>query len=202
MIAALACLALSSPVEPVPSLELPAFEPVAAPAPMLIGGDTPFSWTFVEANYLWRDVDALSDELDGWELRASLELFLNLFLQGSYSQISGDADLDQYSLGVGFHLPVGTMFDVFGVLSYAKDEVDGSGFSDEADGPMAEVGGRVMLGEKFEVNGELIWADLDESDTGFDLGGRFYITPRISLGANVTVFDEDELFAVGGRFQF
>lgn len=202
MIAALACLALTTPVEPAPNLELPAFVPVAAPAPMLIGGETPFSWTFVEANYLWRDVDALSDELDGWELRASLELFLNLFLVGSYSQLSGDADLDQYSLGVGFHLPVGTRFDAFGILSYAKDEIDGSGFSDEADGPMLEVGGRFMLGEKIELNGEIIWANLDDSDTGFDVGARFYIIPALSVGANVTVFDEDELFALGGRFQF
>lgn len=209
MIAALACLALSTPIEPAATLELPAstlelpaFEPVAAPAPMLLGGNTPFSWTYVEANYKWRDVDGLNDSLDGWELRASFELFMNLFLQGAYSQISGDVDLDEYSLGAGWHFPVGTTFDVFGILSYTRDEVDGSGISADEDGPMAEVGGRVMLGEKIEANGEIIWANLDSSETGFDVGGRFYITPKISVGANVTWFDQDELFAVGGRFQF
>ena len=202
MIAALACLALSTPIEPAPALELPVYEPAAAAPAPLIGGETPFSWTYGELNYLWRDVDAIDDSIDGFELRASFEILLNLFLQGSYSQLSGDADLDSYTLGVGWHLPIGTKLDAFGILSYAKDEIDGSGFDDDVDGPMGEVGARFMLGEKIELNGEIIWANLDDSETGFDVGGRFYFMNNLSVGANVTKFDEDEMFAVGARFQF
>ena len=201
MIAALALVALSTPVEPASTLELPAYEPLTAPAPLL-GGGGPFSWTFVEANYLWQDVDAIDDSVDGWELRASLEIFFNIFLQGTYSQLSGDADLDTGTLGAGIHFPIGETFDVFGILSWATAEVDGSGFDSDEDGLMGEIGGRFRLGERIELNGEVIWADIDESDTGFDIGARFYILDPLSVGANMTVFDEDESFALGARWQF
>jgi hypothetical protein len=206
MFALLATLTLSTPAPALPAadaaatFEMPALALEPMPAPALLGGDSPFSWTFVEANYVWNDVDAVDDTLDGWEARASLELFFNLFLQAAYSQVTGDADLDQWNIGAGWHFTLGTSLDLFGILSFATQEIDDINFDE--DGLMGEVGARYKLGERFELNGEIIWADIDESDTGFDVGARFYLIPALSLGANATFFGEDETYAAGARFEF
>ena len=205
MIAVFSLLALFVPNEGAPSSELPELTLVPSPtrlAPAAQENYPGFSYTFVEANYLWTDVDAVDDSLDGWETRVSVEIFFNLFLQGSYSQIAGDADLDQTRLGLGFHLPVGGRIDAFGILSYAHEELDGSGFDESEDGVVGEVGGRFWLLDRLELNGEVIWADIEESDAGLGVGARFYVIPALSLGASMSVIDEDESFALGARFQF
>lgn len=201
----LACLALSAPTEAAPTYELPVLEPVYAPtspAPALLGSDTGFSWTYVEADYVWTDIDALDDTLDGWLAKASLELPLNIFLQASYGQTTGDTDLNETRVGAGWHFGLMDTVDAFGILSYVYEDVSGSGFDDTEDGIVGEIGARLFLGEKLELNGEVIWADIAESDTGFGLGARYYIIPALSLGANGTWIDSNDTYAVGARFQF
>lgn len=176
---------------------------VLSPSPVVLapaadGPKSLLSYTWIEANYLWSDFDAIDDSLDGWEARASWEIPLGIFLQGSYSQLSGDADVDTWRFGVGWHLPIGQKFDVYGILSATGQDIE----DENEDGIAAEVGGRFLLGEKIELNGRVLWADLDDSNSGVGVGGRFYFTPALSAGLNVDFEEDREAYAAGLRFQF
>ncbi len=199
-------LSAATPNVPEASAASLALDPVAAfvasPAPML-ESDNPsgFSYTFVEANYVMYEPDGFDESLDGFEFKASLEIFLNIFLQGSYSVLSDDSDLDLYRIGAGWHLPIGETLDLYGILSFASAELDGVTDVDE-DGLAANVGARFWLTDKFELNGEVEWLDLDESDMGVGAGVRWYLMERISLGLNIETLDSDETYTVGARFSF
>ena len=199
MFLAMAFLALPATAESAPLYELPELPPVSAPVPVLAEGPSKISWTFAEVNYKWVDVDALDDSIDGVELKGSLEILLNIFLQASYSMLSGDVDVDETRIGAGWHFGVGDTLDLFGILSYAYEDPDGG---DSEDGVRGEAGARFLLGEKIELNGEAIWQNIDESDYGIGVGGRFYLTPKISLGLGAEILDNDETYTAGARFQF
>jgi hypothetical protein len=196
----IALLALSTPAPAPSSLEFSAEPVVLAPAVADEPMQGAFSYSFIEANYLWTDIDGLDDPLDGWEARISFELPLNIFLQGSYGQVSDDFDLDTWRLGAGWHLPVGQKLDFYGILSVAGQDVE-DGEND--DGVAAEIGGRFLLGNRMEVNARGQWMDVEEdSEAGVGIGGRFYFTPKLSGGVNADFLEERELYAIGLRYQF
>jgi hypothetical protein len=176
-----------APIEPAPAL--------AAEEPRRGS----FSYSFIEANYKWTDIDGFGDSLDGWELRASFELPLNIFLQGSYGQLSGDTDIDEWRFGAGWHLPVGQKLDFYGILSMAGTDIQDG---DNDNGVAAEVGGRFMVVDKIELNGRVIWADVSDSDGGAGIGGRFYFNPQTSFGLNADFTGDATTYTAGLRFQF
>jgi hypothetical protein len=170
-----------------------------APAPV---EDVPeMEYTYIEANYLWTDSDTLDETVDGVEVTGSLELPLNLFAQLTASRQSGDVDLDQYRLGIGYHLSIGSRIDAYGILSAAHAETDGSDDDFDDDGIAGEVGVRMLLTPRIEVNGSAEWADVDESDYGVGVGGRFYLIDMLSLGARAEFLDSGDSYTVGVRFE-
>ena len=177
--------------------------PLAAPPfrPVIGGGKNGFSYTYAEANYLWRDSDAAGQHIDGYELRGSFEIIFNLFLQASYARLTNDANLDEYGVGLGYHLPIGNTLDLYGTASYRKDDFSGGGSAD-ADGGMLAAGARFWLTEKLELNGELQWANVHESAGGVEVGARWYLIDLLSLGGSYRHLDNDDSFAVGARVQF
>jgi hypothetical protein len=177
----------------------PAFRTAAAP---VVDDDVPeMEYTYIEANYLWTDSDDADDTLGGWELVGSLELPLNFFGQISVSQQSDDADLEQYRIGAGYHLPLGARLDAFGILSFAHTEVDDSGNDFDDEGVAAELGGRFLVNPKLEVNGSVEWMDVEESETGVGFGARWYFIDALSLGGRIERVDTDESFSVGLRLE-
>lgn len=202
MTALIALLALSTYAPATSPLEYSPAPALLAPAAAEDGKKSSFSYSYVEANYLWTDLDAIDDSLDGWEVRLSFELPLNFFLQGAYSELAGDADLSQYRLGAGWHMPLGDVFDVYGILSVTGAELEEDAFDTDEDGIAAEVGGRFLLGDRIELNGRGLWVDLEDSEAGLGVGGRFYFTPALSAGLNVDYLDNSESYTAGLRFQF
>lgn len=196
----------ATPDAPEPTSASLALDPVAAfvaaPAPLL-QDEKPsgFSWSYIEANYIWLEPQTGGQNFDGWEVKASLEIFFNLFLQGSYSKLSDQSDLDLYRIGLGWHLPVGDSLDLYGLLSYASTKLDDVTDVDE-DGVVADVGARFWLTPKLELNGEAEWADIDESDFGIGIGARWYFMNRFSFGLGVKTLDSDETYNAGLRFSF
>ena len=190
-------LALIAPTSIGSETKLAPAVPARAPA-----DDVPeMEYTYVEANYLWTHSDDADENVDGWELTGSLELPLNFFGQVTISRQSADADLDAYRIGAGYHLPLGSRFDAFGILSVAHEEVDGSGDDFDDTGLAAEVGGRMLLRPKLELNGSVEWADVDDSETGLGVGARYYLIDALSLGGRIESVDSDESFSVGLRFE-
>jgi hypothetical protein len=172
-----------------------------APIPVVDEPDRPgFSYTFIEANYIVLDSDAADDNIDGFELKGSLELPLNFFAQLSGSSLSGDADLDQYRIGAGWHFALGKTIDAYGILSYV-DQNFSNGIDDE-NGLTGDVGARLALTPKVEVLGFAEWADVESSEVGVGAGGRFYVTERLSLGLQALFIDTGDEWTAGARFQF
>jgi len=198
MLTVLALSGLAGEPVTLPEAALP---PISA-APLVQDDKPTFSYTFVEANYLWTDIDGLDDPLDGWEVRGSIELPLNLFIQGSYSEISDTEEFHEYRLGLGWHLTLGKSIDAYGILSVAGAELEDSAFDADEDGIAGEVGARFLLGEKIELNGRAEWVDVDGSEVGFGAGGRFYFNSSLSAGLDVGFIDESESYSAGLRFEF
>lgn len=190
-----------SPVleQPLLSAFLTPAQPVAPPAPLLLGGGT-FGYTYAEINYVYTDLDGVSGDLNGAEATLSWNLLAGLFLVGTYGTNDGSIDIETYKIGAGYHIPLGDKLDILGVLSYVYNSV-GGGLSD-VDGYELDVGARFMLFEKLEVNGLLEWVDLNDENFGVELGGRFYLIDHLSLGATVETIDDDFRFTAGARFQF
>jgi hypothetical protein len=190
---ALPRLALGAATEPAPAR-------VASP---LLGDDFPeMEYTYVEANYVYNDSDLVDDKLDGWEVTGSLELPVNFFLQGTVRQLSGDVDLKSYRLGAGWHFGFTKRFDIYGILSYARLESDGSDDDFTDDGPAGEVGLRFMLTHNIELNGRTEWADVGDNDPGVGAGARFYLSDSLSLGARYDTVSGDDTVTAGVRFEF
>jgi len=172
-----------------------------APASALDTADKPgFSYTYVEGNYVWLDSDAADDHLDGFELTGSLELPLNFFVQATGSTLGGDADLDEFRLGAGWHFALGDTIDAYGLLSYVDQNFD-SGVSDES-GITGDAGVRLMLTPKVEVHGYAEWADVEDSEVGLGGGARYYLTERVSVGLQTLLIDSGNEWVAGLRFQF
>ena len=163
-----------------------------------------FSYTYIEANYLWFEPDAGDDNLDGYEIKGSIEIFLNLFLQAAFSEVSDDFDVQQWKVGLGWHLPIGNALDLYGLAGWAGQELDFDEFEEDQDddGPSLAVGARFWITPKLELNGEAEWADVEDSEAGFGIGGRWYFNPNLSLGLGAKTFDSNETFNAGLRFSF
>ena len=171
------------------------------PAPVLASADKPgFSYTYIEGNYVRLDSDTADDNLDGFELTGSLELPLNFFAQLTGSTLSGDADLEQYRLGAGWHFALGDTLDAYGILSFVDQDFH-DGVSDES-GLTADAGVRLMVTPKVEVQGFAEWADVDGSEVGIGGGARYYLTQRLSLGLQGLFIDSGDKLTAGARFQF
>ena len=199
----------------VPALLSPGPEPAATPSPALPAAVEPLApaafapaadfpemeYTYAEANYVWTDSDLVDDEIDGWEATGSLELPLNFFLQATYRDQSGDADLSTTRVGAGWHFGFTSRLDAYGLLAYERLEVDSSDDDDTDDGVAGELGLRLLLTDSLEVNARTMWADVGDSDAGIGVGARFYFTDRLSVGARIDAVGDDEVLAAGLRFE-
>jgi opacity protein-like surface antigen len=171
------------------------------PVPIAPSDDLPeMEYTYVEANYIVTDSDDLDETLKGVELTGSLELPLNFFGQVTYTRQSNDADVDVWKLGAGYHLPIGSRLDAYGILSYVHAEVS-DGIDDSEDGAAAELGVRFMLLQNVELNGAAKWIDLNEDDYGIAVGARWYLIDRLSFGGRLETIDSDTTVALGARFE-
>lgn len=198
----LLCLLVSAlPTEPLFTIEPTSYAPYASGA--AAADDFPeMEYTYIEANYVWTDSGIVDDTLDGWEFTASLELPLNFFLQGTYLDQSSDADVTVYRIGAGWHFGFTSRLDAYGILGYQGIEVDDSTGDFDDDGVSGEIGLRALLTDSFEVNGRARWADVEDSEFGGGVGARFYITERLSAGANYDQVSGDDIISTGLRFEF
>ena len=208
-------LVATLPTQPLYAIEPAATEPLAAfgarsePSPFLAYSpiarapeDFPeMEYTYIEANYVFTDSKIADDTIDGYELTGSFELPLNIFLQASASQQSGDADLTRYRAGVGWHFGFLSRFDAYGILSYETLELEDSGADFDDESAAAEVGLRVLLTRSIEVNGRSQWSDNGDGDPSLGLGARFYFSGFLSVGARFDTTGDEDTGSIGLRFE-
>jgi hypothetical protein len=96
---------------------------------------------------------------------------------------------------VGFNWPLSQNLDLVSTLSVDRIELEADGDSESEDGVGVGVGLRGRIGGRFEwtVGGK--YRDIDVTKiTTFSLGGRYYISPRFAVGAEVVAneYEDDE----------
>ena len=182
--------------------------PLAAePAPIrwsapLADDFPPLEYTYVEANYVRRDSKLADETLDGWDLTGSLELPMNFFLQATGHDQSGDATLSGYRLGAGWHFGLFSRVDGYVIAGYEHLKLSDSANDDTEDAFSGELGGRVMITHKIEANARLLYADLGDRNPGAGVGARWYLMPRLSIGARYDRLGDDDVVSAGARFEF
>lgn len=160
------------------------------------------NYTNLEVNYLDLEVgDGFTVNGDGFEIGGSWELNDQFHLFGSWQDQSYDFGIDGNTLeiGGGWSHAFSDTLDFVGTLSFLDAEIE-----DASDDGMAIGGGiRSRLGESFEVDAALKYVDFDSgSDTGIQLGGRYYINDSMALGASMDSFDDVDTLRLGFRWEF
>ena len=163
-------------------------------------GTSNFNYTYGQLDICLVDADFPgSDSELGVQFLGSFRAWRDLFVRASYLDSGGDADLSLLKVGAGWAVPIQTDLDVYGLFSVAHTEV-GSG---DDTGWALEGGVRYMANEKFELNGLLEVVDLEDTEFGLGVGGRYYFNDRLSGGLNYeTISDFVDIFYVGVRYQF
>lgn len=191
------------------------------------------SYTFVEGGYTHAEMD-LGDgfgnpKADGGYLRGSYALTDATYVFGGYSRVSDSdsaegikvkADLDQYELGLGWHMPMTDRIDFTAEAAYVRLDSKlkisgipaGSGYEDlngtyDSDASNA---GRVTLGlrgtpsartEAWAKAGAMDGSDMDSEFVG-NLGGQFKFNPTWGLVGDINWIGDVTQYSVGVRASF
>jgi hypothetical protein len=171
-----------------------------------------FSYNFVQAGYQEIDID---DDLfsgfdvdgDGYFVSGSFELSDNWFVAGGYASSDFDfgVDLDELSVGAGYHVPLNNNVDFYGLLSLVRVEASASGLgSSDENGYAAEIGVRGMIGDRFELNGSLGYVDLDDGGDGtaFGAGLLYQFSNAFAAGLALNFEEDVKAYGIGVRLYF
>ena len=171
------------------------------------------SYSYAEGGFGIVDVDAFSEDGDGYFVGGSLGFGTNWLGYVEYSVASFDeggaeADVDEIQIGFGGHFPMNDDVDFIGKLAYVDQSIDVSvpGFgsaSDSESGYMLSAGVRGVAVGRLDLTGEIQYVDVGESDdTGLALRGLYAFTDMFSLGARVGMSDDVTEYGVFARFTF
>ena len=157
-------------------------------------------WKFVEAGYTKMDIDDNeSFEPDGFTVNGKYLLNNNIYLNGEYSSFEeGGFDFDMLTLGAGYRLPVNATTDAYFGVNFER--IDNN--VDDETGYSVNAGLRSMITEQVELNGEVGYFDIDDSEVTFKVGANYYITPQWAVGASYEVIDDLDIMQVTARFSF
>ena len=183
------------------------------------------SYTFVEGGYTRAEMD-LGDgfgnpKADGGYLRGSYALTDATYVFGGYSRVSDsaseaglkvEADLDQYELGLGWHMPMTERIDFTAEAAYVRLDVKtkasfGGVSASDSDAMNA---GRVTLGlrgtpsartEAWAKAGAMDGSDMDSEFVG-NLGGQFKFNPTWGLVGDINWIGDVTQYSVGVRASF
>jgi hypothetical protein len=187
------------PADPLPQ------EPAKPAATASNSAGSPFSYTYVQLDFIHGDIDGFSDGPDGFDLLGSYQLQNpNLFVFGGITMLSGDVgaadvDWDTYAIGLGYHTPLAPITDlVFGgslLLLDTDTSADGTGWSLEA-------GVRHNASEQFEVDGTIGVTDFSDtsSNVWLELGAIYKVSPQLGILGTLLTSDDMDTISIGVRY--
>jgi hypothetical protein len=138
-----------------------------------------FNYNFVEGGYAFGDIESV--DLSGFGVKGSWAVTPNIHVFGGYQTLNLDgvsSDLNTLNLGVGYNWSLNDSWDLIGAASYEHAKL---GTSDSGYGLAVNVRGRI--GEAFEVDAGVKYADIGSSSTTYTVGGRYNFTPAFAVGA-------------------
>ena len=204
-----------------------------AAAPLAAQANDTLSYTFVEGGLTRAEIDGGDGfetlKANGGYLRGSYALTDATHVFGSYSRVSesesaygikAEADLDQYELGLGWHMPMADRVDFTADIAYVRldqklklsgipadsgyDHLNGSYDFDAVNA------GRVTLGlrgtpsartEAWVKAGAMDGSDMDSEFVG-NLGGQFKFNPTWGLVGDINWIGDVTQYSVGVRASF
>ena len=165
------------------------------------------SYTYLEAGYAHVEIDDFDADGDALELGGSVALNDMFHLLGSYQdgtiEAGGNVDVDvsTMELGVGMHFPINHMIDFTTQASWVTTEIDADGFGGvDDDGYGLGVGLRAMLSPKFELDGNVHYVDINESDdTSFGAKAIYHFTDMFAMTGSVVSGEDTTTYGLGVR---
>lgn len=182
------------------------------------------SFTYVGAEYVASgDIEVGSGSLsanvdtNGFAINASVELGI-FFIQASRLELESDAvlgatledSITTLSAGITFELP---QTQLYALVRGRHDDISisGGGFSEDEDGGIigGEIGARINLTDRFEINANLGKPSTDEG-TSYGIGAQFFITDNLGITLDLRSIEaeQDDIRAefdttsIGIRFTF
>jgi hypothetical protein len=179
---------------------------IAALAPLSGAAAQTLDYTYVEAAYLNTDIDLGPVTLhgDGLGVTGSLALGEKYYVFADYdgSSFNRGVDTSGYDLGVGRRWPLQTKLDAFADLAYVHARVETRFGNADDDGFGVDVGLRSRVSEKIELQGAISYVDLSGSETSLLLGGRYFLTNAVAVGAGYDINNDDGGWNVTIRAEF
>ncbi len=179
--------------------------PVLAPQNRPLPPETPaqLGWSFVEANYLVRDVDAADDDGKGFGARGAWEFGDGLFVHGAAERLSSGLGIDRYEAGLGHHVALRDDIDAFVKASWVAIEVDDAGPANFDENGWRVEGGLRMLFET-SIEFELRGGYQDVADDGLLFGGdlRWWLMPNIAASVGYERVVDDDVWMLSLRYGF
>jgi hypothetical protein len=167
-----------------------------------------FDYTFVEGGLVNSDIDGVNVDGDGFGLSGSFAIGDNMRIIAGYDDIEydfgvfGDVDGSIMTLGAGFNTGLTADLDFVADLSYVDAEATSGVASADETGYRIGAGIRGRTSSKLELEAGLIHLNLDGSDTGIRVGGRYYFSDSFAAGLGLTDIDDSFSWTLGIRAEF
>lgn len=172
------------------------------------------SFNYAQADYVEAEFPDAGDDFDGGGLVLSMDITPTMYgyLRGRSVSLggdgNGDADLNAYSAGIGFHRAAGgnDVFTPFALFTVEHLALEPDGGSDENEtGWGAEIGFRRAYGRWFQLDASAKYYDandLGNNDFGYQVEGQIDLSDRFALSVAYEDIQEYEQLSAGIRLYF
>ena len=169
------------------------------------------SYNSVTASYGQIDFDDFNADGDIISIGFSAEVGESFFVFGDYAvadieEAGISVDVDMWSAGIGYHMPMSDNVDFVSSLSYEYIDVTlpfGLGSVDD-NGFGLGVGIRYAANEQIEIDAGLSYIDLSDGGDGTGVSAAFLynFTESFTLGVEGDWTDDTTAYSVGARVYF
>lgn len=168
------------------------------------------SYSYIQASYQEVEFDIGggfgSADGDGFGVAGSVAINDSWYVFAGYSsaEIESVIDLNQFSIGAGWHSAINETTDWFVSVGYVGAEVSAPGFGSVDDtGFGVGLGMRSMINPKLELAGSINYADFgDGGETSLGLGAWYTISGNFAVGLGADFGDDVSGYGIGIRLYF
>lgn len=165
-----------------------------------------FSWSYADVGITVHDYDTHDGpDANGTSLDGNLRLAIDdhLYALGglSYGWLHSTRLWDLHG-GLGFHTPLVKNLDFLGEGEINLDRVHDHGHHDSEAGFTLRTGVRNRTTDQLELTGGVYYSNIWESDAGLFGEAVYHLQKPLSIGAKLTLGDDETAFGLFGRYAF
>lgn len=165
----------------------------------------PLSYTYAEVGYFHTQVDTAGNPNNSaGYIDLLYDVGHNIFLEGTFTAGSGDFDLLDASLGLGYYIPITEKFHLTARAGAGYLDVDVDGDFSEF-GYYLAPGFRAMLTCNLELWGKAFYTEYDNDDSGsWSVGGglTYHFNEKMGLTGGYSQDSDGWVAQAGVRFKF